>query len=58
VFREVMKCGTGLDAGIPGHGTDIEYLMAMPTEAMAMISLGELCPERGRQLFWRNGKDA
>jgi hypothetical protein len=39
-----MRCGTGFDAGALGHGTDIEYLMGMATEAMAMVTLGELCP--------------
>ena len=58
LFQEVMKCGTGLDGGILGHTTDIGYLMGMPTQAMAMVTLGELCPERERQLFWRNRKDA
>ncbi len=39
-----MKCGAGLAAGILGHGMDIEYLMGMPMEAMAMVTSGELCP--------------
>lgn len=47
MFQEVMKCGTGLDAGILGHGTDIEYLMPITTKAMAMVTLRGLCPERG-----------
>jgi hypothetical protein len=41
-----MRRGTGLDAGIPGRGMDIEYLMGMPTEGTAMVTLGELCPEK------------
>jgi hypothetical protein len=41
-----MKCGAGLDAGILRHGMDIEYLVGMPMEAMAMVIPGELCRER------------
>jgi len=43
-----MKCGLGLDAGILGHGMDIECLMGIPMEAMAMVTLGELCPRKKR----------
>jgi len=39
-----MKCGTGLGAGILPRGMDIEYLMGMPVETMAVVSLGELYP--------------
>ena len=37
---EVMKCGTGLDAGTLRRGMDIECLMGIPMEAMAMVTLG------------------
>ena len=39
---EVIKCGTGLDVGILGHGLDTECLMHIPMEDMAI--LGELYP--------------
>ncbi|MFC1911068.1 hypothetical protein ACFLXM_00100 [Chloroflexota bacterium] len=29
LFQEVMKWGAGLDAGILGHGMDMEYFMGM-----------------------------
>ena len=44
-----MKCGPGLDAGILGHGMDIECLMGIPMEAMAI--LGELCPRKKRDSY-------
>jgi len=43
-----MKCGTGLDAGILGHGMYIECLMGIRIEDMAMVTLGELCPRKKR----------
>jgi hypothetical protein len=45
-LKEVIKCGLGLDSGIPGHGMGIELLMGIPIENMAMVILGELCPRR------------
>jgi len=43
-----MEFGFGLDAGILGHGMDIECLMGIPMEDMAMVTLGELRPRRKR----------
>ena len=40
----MTKCGTGLDAGILGRGMDMECLMGIPMEAMAI--LGKLCPRK------------
>ena len=40
-----MKCGSGLDAGTLGRGMDIECLMGIPMEVMAMVTLGELLPK-------------
>ena len=53
-----MRCGAHLDAGILRPGMDIEYLMGMAMQAMAMVTLGELCPGNKSWLFLRNGKDA
>jgi len=36
-----MRCGAHLDAGILRPGMDIEYLMGMAMQAMAMVTLGE-----------------
>ena len=45
-LKEVIKCGLDLDSGIRGHVVGIKCLTGIPLEAM--VTLGELCPRRGR----------
>ena len=45
---EVIKRGIGMDAGTLGRGMDTECLMGILIEAMAMVTLGELCPRKKR----------